>query len=440
MSLTLTIWSCLLVYNVMSALFGIDKLRRVYVDLLRKLYRLMGSKMRSSHTVTEEKALEGEQEAGGMARCRSFGTFRHEFQLEDAASFIQEGMQVIVDDGVTKSFSTQEVEEWNFLTRTQMQVNLGLKWEILLWLSILFRFAILIVIRLPIGVTSLMWLIGTMCLLPVLKALFPKARWRQRVEGYCAVVFCRLIGASLSAVINIHNKENRAKSGSVCVANHTSPIDIVMLAGDNCFTMVGQRHRGFTGMIQMACSMAQSTHIWFERKVAEDRQMVSKRLKEHIQEKTNNPILIFPEGTCINNTSVFMFKKGCFELGATIYPVVIKYRREFADPFWNSQEQNMLTYLFMLMTSWAIVCDVYYLKPTTIQPQETGIEFAQRVKADICSKGGLVDLPWDGMIKRPGHESYLQKVMAEERKAYSEVLEIGHQSSQTASEVEDQSD
>jgi len=27
----------------------------------------------------------------------------------------------------------------------------------------------------------------------------------------------------------------------------------------------------------------------------------------------------------------------------------------------------MLTYLFMLMTSWAIVCDVYYLEPTTIK-------------------------------------------------------------------------
>ncbi len=27
----------------------------------------------------------------------------------------------------------------------------------------------------------------------------------------------------------------------------------------------------------------------------------------------------------------------------------------------------MLTYLFMLMTSWAIVCDVYYLEPTVIQ-------------------------------------------------------------------------
>ena len=38
------------------------------------------------------------------------------------------------------------------------------------------------------------------------------------------------------------------------------------------------------------------------------------------------------------------------------------------------------------------------------------------------------------MIKRPGNERYLQKVMAEERKAYSEGLEIRHQLSQTASE------
>ena len=37
------------------------------------------------------------------------------------------------------------------------------------------------------------------------------------------------------------------------------------------------------------------------------------------------------------------------------------------------------------------------------------------------------------MIKRPGNARYLQKMMKEERKAYSEVLEIA---SQTASEDE----
>ena len=39
---------------------------------------------------------------------------------------------------------------------------------------------------------------------------------------------------------------------------------------------VGQRHGGFTGIIQHACSLAQR-HIWFERKVAKDRKMVTER-------------------------------------------------------------------------------------------------------------------------------------------------------------------
>lgn len=46
-----------------------------------------------------------------------------------------------------------------------------------------------------------------------------------------------------------------------------------------CFLMslqVGQKHGGFTGMIQKACSLAQR-HIWFERKVTEDRKMVANR-------------------------------------------------------------------------------------------------------------------------------------------------------------------
>ncbi len=40
----------------------------------------------------------------------------------------------------------------------------------------------------------------------------------------------------------LSNRENRAKLGSVCVANHTTPIDIVMLAVDNCFTLVKGLH------------------------------------------------------------------------------------------------------------------------------------------------------------------------------------------------------
>lgn len=48
----------------------------------------------------------------------------------------------------------------------------------------------------------------------------------------------------------------------------------------------------------------------------------------------------------------------------------------------------------MMMTSWAIVCDVWYLPPMSKKEKETSIEFANRVKAEIAKQGGLVDLLW----------------------------------------------
>lgn len=48
------------------------------------------------------------------------------------------------------------------------------------------------------------------------------------------------------------------------------------------------------------------------------------RIRLHVSDSNNPPILIFPEGTCINNTSVMQFKKGSFEVDSVIYPVAIK--------------------------------------------------------------------------------------------------------------------
>ena len=96
-----------------------------------------------------------------------------------------------------------------------------------------------------------------------------------------------------------------------------------MLACDNCYALVGQRQGGFLGILQAALQRA-SNHIWFERFEIKDRQLVTQRLKEHTNDKNNLPVLIFPEGTCINNSAVMQFKKGSFEIGAIVYPVAIK--------------------------------------------------------------------------------------------------------------------
>jgi glycerol-3-phosphate O-acyltransferase 3/4 len=54
----------------------------------------------------------------------------------------------------------------------------------------------------------------------------------------------------------------------------------------------------------------------------------------------------------------------------------------------------MLHYLLNMMTSWAIVCDVWYLPPMRRAAHESAVDFANRVKANIARRGGLVDLQW----------------------------------------------
>ncbi len=86
---------------------------------------------------------------------------------------------------------------------------------------------------------------------------------------------------------------------------------------------IGQRQGGFFGLVENILSSAVPT-IWFDRGEVFDRGAVTDRMKDHVATPGALPILIFPEGTCINNTSVMKFKKGCFEVGAVIHPVAIK--------------------------------------------------------------------------------------------------------------------
>ncbi|KXJ81628.1 hypothetical protein RP20_CCG018418 [Aedes albopictus] len=215
-----------------------------------------------------------------------------------------------------------------------------------------------------------MWL--TLC--TALVGCLPEGATKRWMVKKVLIQCFGVLSSALSSVVNYHNIENRPLNG-ICVANHTSPIDVLMLMCDNCYSLIGQRHGGFLGVLQRALARA-SPHIWFERAEAKDRMAVAKRLKEHVSDPNNPPILIFPEGTCINNTSVMQFKKGSFEVGGVIYPVAIKYDARFGDAFWNSSRYSMMQYLYMMMTSWAIVCDVWYLPPMTRGENESAIDFA----------------------------------------------------------------
>ncbi|KAF0034118.1 hypothetical protein F2P81_014184 [Scophthalmus maximus] len=267
------------------------------------------------------------------------------------------GIESIIEDEVTQRFTSEELVSWNLLTRTNNDFQyISLRLTLVYGLGIFVRYCILAPLRITLACIGLSWLvIGTSTV-----GLLPNSRIKSWLSEWVHVMCYRICARGLSATIHYHNRENKPQKGGICVANHTSPIDIVILCNDGCYAMVGQIHGGLMGVIQRAM-VRSCPHVWFERAEMKDRHLVTNRLKDHVNDKRKLPILIFPEGTCVNNTSVMMFKKGSFEIGATIYPVAIKYDPKFGDAFWNSSKYSMVSYLLRMMTSWALVCNVWYL-------------------------------------------------------------------------------
>uniref|UniRef100_A0A3P8VDS7 Glycerol-3-phosphate acyltransferase 4 n=1 Tax=Cynoglossus semilaevis TaxID=244447 RepID=A0A3P8VDS7_CYNSE len=417
LGISFTVWfTLLLVFIIVPAILGVSfGIRRLYMKSLLKIFEWAtlrierGAKEKNhqlykpySNAIIAKEPTSLEEEIKEIRRSASNRDLDSapEFEMSDIFYFARRGVASIMDDEVTKRFSAEELESWNLLTRSNYNFQyISLRLTVLWGLGLLIRYGFL----LPLRMKNLL---------------------SEKVHLMCYRICVR----ALTAIITYHDSENKPKNGGICVANHTSPIDVIILASDGCYAMVGQIHGGLMGVIQRAMVKA-CPHIWFERSEVKDRHLVAKRLSDHVQDKSKLPILIFPEGTCINNTSVMMFKKGSFEIGTTVYPVAIKYDPRFGDAFWNSSKFGMVNYLLRMMSSWAIVCSVWYLPPMSREEDEDAVQFANRVKSAIARQGGLVDLLWDGGLKR---EKVKDTFKEEQQKLYSKML-VGTQEDRSRS-------
>lgn len=215
----------------------------------------------------------------------------------------------------------------------------------ILWgFGCLIRYLVLMPTRIIITIIGVFWLV----LCTAVIGCIPDGHLKRYIYWNISIMCFRILSRAFSGLITYHDRHNMAKGGGITVANHTSPIDVAVLACDNCYALVGQRQGGFLGVLQRALGRA-SSHIWFERFEIKDRELVTRRLREHVEDPNKLPILIFPEGTCINNSAVMMFKKGSFEVGGRVYPVAIKVSLKHFDPnlIFNSKNlfNSMTRYL-----------------------------------------------------------------------------------------------
>ncbi|XP_027220637.1 glycerol-3-phosphate acyltransferase 3-like [Penaeus vannamei] len=392
------VWGHVLVFVCLLVVASVGrrlKLRRKYVDILDGVFQFVAAR-------TEEPGLDQEDEEDfddeGLVICPESpradpslhpGTF----ELHDTLPYLTAGMRAVVQDCVSKSFTSAELRTWNMLSRTKQRRHLRMSPSMTaFWAAgVVVRYGFL----LPMRVLVLALSLATLVVLCSGVGLLPDTPLKKRVNAWVVSWCFDFVAGAISVVARFHNKENRPNYG-IAVANHTSPIDSMVLATDQCYDMVGQKARGILGVFMTALSRS-STHIWFERGSTKERAEAAARLQAHASNHNLPPILIYPEGTCVNNTAVMQFKKGAFEIDSVIYPIAIRFDPRYGDPFWY--QDTFGQYILSMMTSWAIVCDVWYLPPTRRGPRESGAAFASRVKGLIAHKGGFVELAWDGFVK-----------------------------------------
>lgn len=76
--------------------------------------------------------------------------------------------------------------------------------------------------------------------------------------------------------------------------------------------------------------------IYVCREDPNSRQTTIKEIIERANSKEDWPqILIFPEGTCTNRTSLIQFKPGAFYPGVPIQPVLVRYPNKIDTVTWT---------------------------------------------------------------------------------------------------------
>lgn len=78
----------------------------------------------------------------------------------------------------------------------------------------------------------------TLMALTFLIGLLPETERKRSLNNWVSKFCFRLLSRAFSAIITYHCVRNKPISNGICVANHTSPIDVGILACESTFALV----------------------------------------------------------------------------------------------------------------------------------------------------------------------------------------------------------
>jgi len=176
-------------------------------------------------------------------------------------------------------------------------------------------------------------------------------------------------------------------------------VDYIILSADEFpHAVLQQSHGGLLGCLQRTILDATGS-ICFDRSNPHERSKMKQKIIEYAKGALYScPLLIFPEGVCVNNTCIIRFQRGAFQPKVCIFPVAIKYSARF-DAYWNTNCQSFIRYMWRLITNHRLHVKVRYLPAVYMKQGETAEQFANRTQRIIAISAGLPVIDFDGRRK-----------------------------------------
>lgn len=177
-------------------------------------------------------------------------------------------------------------------------------------------------------------------------------------------LYCKALLFAFGARIHHHGNKKRIYVPHVYVSNHTSFVDYIILSSYKfSHSCISENHGGLFGFL-LNMLRRNNGSIGFKRSEKQDREAVFCKMKKHAYTLDSVPMIIFPEGTCVNNKYTVLFQKGAFNLDCAVVPVAIKYRSNLMDPYWNRRRYGFTEQIFYMLTRWKLEADVWWMEET----------------------------------------------------------------------------
>lgn len=93
----------------------------------------------------------------------------------------------------------------------------------------------------------------------------PECSLKRWLYAKAYVSSFRILARSLTCLVQVHNEQYRAPGGSICVANHTTPYDVVVLSIDNNYSLVSRSIKSRVASRLLFVILSISMSVWFCR-------------------------------------------------------------------------------------------------------------------------------------------------------------------------------